>query len=90
MRMDVLMQSTKTALYLKRDLSWTPALDAAHAFMSSGEAIDFVYAHHLKDVQLVLFFRELKHSLIVPFQIEAPPEASLVTPNSKPDRPSTM
>jgi hypothetical protein len=68
--MDVLLQNSKTAQYLTRDLAWTPQREDAFVFISSGEAIDFAFANQLCDVQLVLFFRELSHSLIVPFQPE--------------------
>ncbi len=68
--MDVLLQNSKTSQYLKRDLSWTPNREEAFVFISSGEAIDFSFAQKLADVHLVLFFKELQHSLIVPFQSE--------------------
>ncbi len=68
--MDVLLQNSKTAQYLTRDLAWTPQREDAFVFISSGEAIDFAYANQLADVHLVLYFRELCHSLIVPFQAE--------------------
>ena len=68
--MDVLLQHTKTALYLKSDLSWTARREEAFVFISSGEAIDFAYEHHLSDVHIVLFFKDLSHSLVVPFQRE--------------------
>ncbi len=69
--MDVLLQHTKTALYLKRDLSWTARREEAFVFIGSGEAIDFAYDHHLSDVHIVLFFKDLSHSLVVPFQRES-------------------
>jgi hypothetical protein len=68
--MDVLLQNSKTTLYVKRDLAWTGHRDEAFVFINSGEAIDFAYANHLSDVHVVLFFRELSYSLIVPFQTE--------------------
>ena len=72
--MDVLLQSSKTAQYLTRDLAWTNQREDAFVFISSGEAIDFAYANHLGDVHLVLYFKDLSHSLIVPFQAERYPE----------------
>jgi hypothetical protein len=72
--MDVLLQNSKTAQYLKRDLAWTNQRGDAFVFISSGEAIDFAFANRLADVHLVLYFKEISHSLIVPFQVEAPPD----------------
>jgi hypothetical protein len=76
MRMDVLLQHSRTALYLKRDLSWTDQREEGYVFISSGEAIDFAIEHHLTEVEIVLFFRDLGHSLVVPFQQEPIPEAA--------------
>ncbi len=79
MRMDVLLQHSTTGHYLKRDLSWTPRREDGFVFISSGEAIDFAYEHQIKHVQMVLFFQDLQHSLVVPFQPESvldrPPSA---------------
>lgn len=68
--MDVLLQNSKTALYLKRDLAWTARREDAFVFISSAEAIDFAYEHRLNDVQIILFFKDLSYSLVVPFQPE--------------------
>jgi hypothetical protein len=88
-RMDVLLQNSKTAQYLTRDLHWTAGREDAFVFISSGEAIDFAFAHRLANVQLVLFFRDLRHSLIVPFQPDL--YAELRPPvNAKLDRPQPL
>jgi hypothetical protein len=89
MRMDVLLQNSKTGLYLKRDLSWTARREEGFVFVSSGEAIDFAYEHRIGPVQLILFFPTLQHSLVVPFQPEsvldvARSTASLSRQRSKP------
>lgn len=68
--MDVLLQSSKTALYLKHDLSWTARREEAYAFISSGEAIDFAFENRLDEVHMVLYFKDLLYSLVVPFQNE--------------------
>jgi hypothetical protein len=87
--MDVLLQNSKTAQYLTRDLAWTPQREDAFVFISSGEAIDFAYANSLSGVHLVLFFKDLSHSLIVPFQTDL--YAELHPPaNAKLDRPQPM
>ncbi len=78
MRMDVLLQNSKTGQYLKRDLSWTARREEAFAFISSGEAIDFAYEHRIYHVQMVLYFQDLQHSLVVPFQ----PDSALDLPRS--------
>jgi hypothetical protein len=86
--MDVLLQNCSTAQYLTRDLAWTNQREEAFVFLSSGEAIDFAYANHLADVHLVLYFKDLSHSLTVPFQTEAPPD--LPATKAKPDRPQLL
>jgi len=88
--MDVLLQNSKTAQYLTRDLSWTAQREDAFIFISSGEAIDFAYAHHLADVHLVLFFKDLSHSLIVPFQTDRSADLRPSTANAKLDRPQPL
>ncbi len=87
--MDVLLQNSKTAQYLTRDLAWTAQREDAFVFISSGEAIDFAYANNLSDVHLVLFFKDLSHSLIVPFQTDLYAELRPAA-NAKLDRPQPM
>ncbi len=90
MRMDVLLQNSKTALYLKRDLSYTSRREEAFVFISSGEAIDFAFENHLLDVHIVLFFRDLRHSLVVPFQHEPGWEVSRGPANLKVEHPERV
>ncbi len=88
--MDVLLQSSKTALYLKRELTWTPRREEAFVFISSAEAIDFAYDNRLKDVQIILFFRDLSYSLVVPFQAEQALAVHSAPKPAKLDRPEPV
>ncbi len=90
MRMDVLLQNSKTGQYLKRDLSWTARREDAFVFISSGEAIDFAYEHRISPVQMVLFFQDLQHSLVVPFQPDSVLDIPRPAVSSPWERPETV
>lgn len=68
--MKILLQNKKTGVFLKEDDTWTLNIAEGYGFINSGKAIDYAFAHKLADVHLVLWFKELNHSLIVPFQRE--------------------
>ena len=71
--MRILLQNKKTSLFVGEAGAWTIHPGEAYSFINSDKAIEFALEQQLADVQMVLWFEELKYSLTVPFQREQQP-----------------
>jgi hypothetical protein len=83
--MKVMLQNKTTRLLLQEPGSWTSNLEEAFGFLNSGEAIDFAFKHQLADLHVVLWFRDLNYSLVIPFQKESPEERGGTLRRPNPD-----
>ena len=80
MHMEILIQRTKSALYLQSENSWTTDPEHAITFVSSDQAIAYCQANRISDVMLALKFEDSRFDLTIPLE---PPKAPL-RPAEKP------
>lgn len=73
--MKILLQHTRTKLYLRSIGSWTGRCEEAHDFQHSQRLIDFVRDHQLTDVQIAVKFHEAEFDEVFPL----PPAATSPT-----------
>ncbi|MGV3771646.1 MAG: hypothetical protein ACO1QB_02010 [Verrucomicrobiales bacterium] len=51
--MKIVLQDKKSCLFFNRDENWTADAAKAHVFPNSLNAINFVYANKLNDMQII-------------------------------------
>jgi hypothetical protein len=61
--MRVLVQNTKTHLYLGQADSWTSDLDQAVNFENTLKAFDFLGVSHMRDAQIIMKFEDGQYDI---------------------------
>ena len=64
--MKVLLQDLKTKLYFRQLGSWTEDVEKARNFPNSLNAINFCNAHGLKEVRVLLKFKQERYDVALP------------------------
>lgn len=64
--MKVLLQSVKNGLYFTPGGGWSDESEAAQEFPNSLSAIHFCNANHLKEVQVLLKFKQPRYDIKLP------------------------
>jgi len=64
--MKVLLQNLKTKLFFKEIGIWTADIEKARDFPNSLNAINFCNANGLKDVQVLLKFKQERYDVALP------------------------
>ena len=64
--MKILLQDTRTLLYVRTPGSWTRSEFEARDFGHSQKAIDFAYEHHLEDIQIAVKFVDSAFDEVAP------------------------
>jgi len=64
--MRILLQHTRTHLYLRSIGSWTANAEEAHDFQHSDRLVNFVHNHGLQGVQIAVKFQEGQFDEVFP------------------------
>ena len=64
--MKVLLRSVETGLYYEQASKWTPDQTAAFDFEKTARAVEFVFAAHLENVEMLLTNEDPQFDLILP------------------------
>lgn len=64
--MKVLLQNNKTGLFFRHPGGWTDDTDVARQFPNSLSAITFCNANELRDVHILLKFKEPRYDVSLP------------------------
>lgn len=64
--MKILLQNTRTLLYVRSTDSWTRSEFEARDFQHSQKAIDFAHAHKLQEIQIAVKFVDPAYDVVAP------------------------
>jgi len=64
--MKVLLQNLNTKLFFKQPGGWTEDTEKARDFPNSLNAINFCNANELRDVQVILKFKQQRYDVALP------------------------
>ena len=64
--MKILLQHTRTLLYVRTADTWTRNEFEARDFQHSQKAIDFAHANNLRDVQIAVKFIDAHYDVVAP------------------------
>lgn len=64
--MKILLQNTRTQLYLRNAVSWTANEFEALDFQHSQKAVDYAEMHELSDVQIAVKFIDSRYDVTAP------------------------
>jgi len=76
--MKILLQHTRTLLYVRSNETWTRSEFEARDFQHSQKAIDFAHGHNLRDVQIAVKFVDAEDDVVAP----VPPVSRVTAPIS--------
>jgi hypothetical protein len=75
--MKILLQHTRTLLYMRTDGSWTRLHTEARNFFDSQTAINFAFERQMMDVYITVKFPGDCETVTVPLPVERPPVATI-------------
>lgn len=75
--MKILLQHTRTLLYVRSNETWTKSEFEARDFQHSQKAIDFAHEHNLQDVQIAVKFVDAHYDVVAP--VPPAPQAPAVS-----------
>ena len=64
--MKILLQHTRTLLYVRSNETWTRSEFEARDFQHSEKAINFAHEHNLQDVQIAVKFVDAHYDVVAP------------------------
>jgi aryl-alcohol dehydrogenase-like predicted oxidoreductase len=77
--MKILLQHTRTLLYVRSNETWTRSEFEARDFQHSQRAIDFAHEHNLQEVQIAVKFVDAHYDVVAPVP-PAPRAAAISAP----------
>ena len=79
--MKILLQHSRTQLYLRGLGDWTPDANQAYDFGHSQRAIDFAREHYIAGAQIAVKFVDPEFDEVIPLPAVAPPQPDRRTHN---------